>query len=235
MDGGMLAAIGQRAVTRLSLPERMLQPQALMQRVGGPALLAPFDAAGPLHILLEDYRESADLNLVGCFAARYDMVRLLRNLAALREREAREPEWSQHRWNGRSSSPACRAAAPPSCTSCWRRIPRTVRRRCGRPSSRCPAASDDGPARRIATMSRQLRPSSAGARLSCAHPIEATSPQECSEITAHVFRSFRFETTHTIPRYRDWLRAADHRPAYRFHRLFLQHLQHTDGRRGAGC
>ena len=92
MDGGMLAAIGNRAVTRLSLPERMLQPQALMQRVGGPALLAPFDAAGPLHILLEGYRESADLNLVGCFAARYDMVRLLRNLAALREREAREPE-----------------------------------------------------------------------------------------------------------------------------------------------
>jgi hypothetical protein len=62
------------------------------------------------------------------------------------------------------------------------------------------------------------------------HPIDAESPQECTEITAHVFRSFRFETTHDLPGYRAWLRAADHAPAYRFHRRFLQHLQHTDGR-----
>jgi hypothetical protein len=58
------------------------------------------------------------------------------------------------------------------------------------------------------------------------HPLDAGSPQECSEITAHVFRSLRFDTTYHIPSYRRWLDAAGHAPAYRFHRRFLQHLQH---------
>ena len=54
MDGGMLAAIGQRAVTHLSLPDRMLQPHALVQQAGGPEILTPFDAEGPLNTLLAD-------------------------------------------------------------------------------------------------------------------------------------------------------------------------------------
>jgi hypothetical protein len=37
------------------------------------------------------------------------------------------------------------------------------------------------------------------------HPLEATSPQECSEIAAHAFRSLRFDTTYRIPSYRRWL------------------------------
>ena len=58
------------------------------------------------------------------------------------------------------------------------------------------------------------------------HPLDATSPQECSEITAHVFRSLRFDTTYRIPTYRAGWTRAGHLPAYRFHRRFLQHLQH---------
>jgi len=60
------------------------------------------------------------------------------------------------------------------------------------------------------------------------HPLRADSPQECSEITAHTFRSLRFDTTYRIPSYRAWLDTdlAGHLPAYRFHRRFLQHLQH---------
>jgi hypothetical protein len=56
------------------------------------------------------------------------------------------------------------------------------------------------------------------------HPITATAPQECSEITAHVFASLRFDTTHRVPSYRAWLDNAGHLEAYRFHRYFLQHL-----------
>ena len=68
------------------------------------------------------------------------------------------------------------------------------------------------------------------------HPIEATSPQECSEITAHVFRSFRFETTHTVPRYRDWLRAewTIGRPTASTGFSFSTSSTPTAGR-GAGC
>jgi Sulfotransferase family len=231
MDGGMLAAIGQRAVTHLSLPGRMLQPHALVQRAGGPKLLAPFDAEGALHVLLEDYRDRADLNFVGCFATRYDMLRLLRNLAALHEREVQEPALAA----APIERPIFITGLPRSGTTFLHKLLAED------PENRSPAVwetvfplprgKDDRPARRIATMNRQL---AAFERMAPGfrevHPIEATSPQECSEITAHVFRSFRFETMHTIPCYRDWLRAVDHRPAYRFHQLFLQHLQHTDGR-----
>jgi hypothetical protein len=67
------------------------------------------------------------------------------------------------------------------------------------------------------------------------HPLAATSPQECSEITAHVFRSLRFDTNYDIPSYRAWLDAEPdgHVPAYRFHRRFLQHLQHQAGSRSS--
>jgi hypothetical protein len=58
------------------------------------------------------------------------------------------------------------------------------------------------------------------------HPLDADSPQECSEITAHVFRSLRFDTTYRIPAYRRWLDSDSHLPAYQFHKRFLQHLQH---------
>ncbi|WP_431272557.1 sulfotransferase family protein [Dankookia sp. P2] len=98
-------------------------------------------------------------------------------------------------------------------------------------TSPLPRKRGDTPARRIGKMDRQL---AAFERMApgfrAVHPIDAVSPQECSEITAHVFRSYRFETTHHIPAYRTWLRAADHAPAYRFHRRFLQHLQRIDGR-----
>ena len=129
------------------------------------------------------------------------------------------------RSNGRSSSPACRAAAPPFCTGCCWRIRTTARRWSGRRSIRI--RQRRGRDARPARVARQLR---AFERLApefrALHPLDATSPQECSEITAHVFRSLRFDTTYRIPSYRHWLDHAGHAPAYRFHRRFLQHLQH---------
>jgi Sulfotransferase family len=231
MDGGIFAALGQRAVNLLSLPDRMLRPEALMRRGGGPAGLMPIDIEAPLRVLLEDYRHHADLNLVGCFAARFDMLRLLRNLAALREREAQEPELL----TAPVERPIFITGLPRSGTTFLHKLLAED------PENRSPAVweavfplprnGDDPPARRIATMDRQLSTFERMAPdFGAAHPIDALSPQECTEITAHVFRSFRFETMHHTPGYRDWLRAADHRPAYRFHRVFLQHLQHTDGR-----
>jgi hypothetical protein len=58
------------------------------------------------------------------------------------------------------------------------------------------------------------------------HPMSASSPQECTEITAQVFQSIRYEATHRVPSYQAWLDAHGHLEAYRFHRRFLQHLQH---------
>jgi hypothetical protein len=57
------------------------------------------------------------------------------------------------------------------------------------------------------------------------HEVGARLPQECVAITSYVFRSPRFATTFKIPAYEAWIDHADLRPAYQFHRRFLQHLQ----------
>lgn len=61
------------------------------------------------------------------------------------------------------------------------------------------------------------------------HPIDADSPQECSEITAHVFQSLRFDTTFRVPSYTAWLDARGHDDAFAFHKRYLQALQHGVG------
>ena len=57
------------------------------------------------------------------------------------------------------------------------------------------------------------------------HEVSARLPQECVAITSHVFRSPQFATTFRVPMYEAWIDHADLRPAYHFHRRFLQHLQ----------
>jgi hypothetical protein len=58
------------------------------------------------------------------------------------------------------------------------------------------------------------------------HPMGAQLPQECVRITASDFRSMIFPTQYHVPSYAKWLlHEADMRPAYRWHRMFLEHLQ----------
>ncbi|MFA5109973.1 MAG: sulfotransferase [Desulfobaccales bacterium] len=57
------------------------------------------------------------------------------------------------------------------------------------------------------------------------HLIDARLPQECIAITSHAFLSYTFESMYAVPSYRAWHDRQDKRPAYEFHRQFLQHLQ----------
>jgi hypothetical protein len=57
------------------------------------------------------------------------------------------------------------------------------------------------------------------------HPIAPDLPQECIAITAQVFMSIQFHTTHHVPSYQDWFEAAPQRLAFDFHHRLLQHLQ----------
>lgn len=58
------------------------------------------------------------------------------------------------------------------------------------------------------------------------HPIGARYAQECVRITGGDFRSLIFCTQYRIPTYGRWvLHEADMAPAYRYHRLYLLHLQ----------
>jgi hypothetical protein len=58
------------------------------------------------------------------------------------------------------------------------------------------------------------------------HPMGALVGQECVRIWAAQFCSMIFSVQYRLPTYYRWLlHDADHRNAYRYHRIFLQHLQ----------
>jgi hypothetical protein len=64
------------------------------------------------------------------------------------------------------------------------------------------------------------------------HPVSAELPQECVSLMAPTFMSDQFDAMYYVPSYRAWYFCQDLRPAYEYHRRFLQHLQvRRDARR----
>ena len=186
----------------------------------------PFEE--PLQNFLRACREEADLSLFGCLATRWDAVRFLCNLLRLRDEERRAPGILEQP----IERPIFIAGLPRSGTTFLHSllaqdrlhlVPRVWQLIHPYPLDETGAGPDLRP-RRVA---RQLRMFGILApEFRRMHPIDARSPQECSEITAHIFASLRFDTTYRIPRYRRWLDETGHLDAYRFHKRFLQHLQH---------
>ena len=178
-----------------------------------------------LRRLLAACSQEASLSLVGRLATRWDAVRFLSNLLKFQDMERRDPE-IVHQPIRR---PIFITGLPRTGTTFLHRLLMED------PENRAPTVWETiypypvrrGRDRRPTLVARQLR---AFERLAPEfrglHPLDATSPQECSEITAHVFQSLRFDTTYNIPSYRTWLDRTGHLAAYRFHRRFLQHLQH---------
>lgn len=186
----------------------------------------------PLRMLLDACREEADLSLFGGLALRWDIVRFLTNLLRLRAEEKRTPEILAEPIR----QPIVIAGLPRSGTTFLHSLLTEDRAnfvpRVWQLIHPYPLHSS-GRDRRQQRVDRQLQMFQMLApQFRRLHPIEAGSPQECSEITAHLFASLRFDTTYRIPSYRRWLDATGHLDAYRFHKRFLQHLQHQAGGRG---
>src|SRR5438067_9765247 len=57
------------------------------------------------------------------------------------------------------------------------------------------------------------------------HAVGAELPQECIGLMAPTFMSDQFDAMYYVPSYRAWFFQQDLRPAYEYHRQFLQHLQ----------
>jgi hypothetical protein len=57
------------------------------------------------------------------------------------------------------------------------------------------------------------------------HPVGAEVPQECISLMTPTFMSDQFDAMYYVPSYRAWFFQQDLRPAYEYHRRFLQHLQ----------
>ncbi len=187
----------------------------------------PFEAA--LRALLFACREEARLNLVGSLALRWDTMRFLTNLLRLRAEEQFRPAILEQR----VERPIFISGLPRSGTTFLHSLlaedPANLAPRVWQLIHPYPV-NRSGSDRRLQQVSRQLRMFGLLAPdFQRMHPIGADSPQECSEITAHVFASLRFDTTYRVPSYRRWLDATGHLGAYSFHRRFLQHLQYQAG------
>ena len=175
----------------------------------------------------------ANLSLIGRMATFWDVTRFLSNLLRFQAEETRSPAILAQR----IERPIFITGLPRSGTTFLHRLMMTD------PANRAPLVwetifpwpSASGPDRRAARVASQLKTFEwLAPEFRALHPLDAASPQECSEITAHVFRSLRFDTNYHVPSYRDWLDgdARRHLPAYRFHRRFLSHLQYQDGKAG---
>jgi hypothetical protein len=186
----------------------------------------------PLELLIKSYEEEADLSTFGRMAARWDAERFLSNRLVIREAEKRDPAILAQP----IERPIFITGMPRSGTTFLHELlahdPANRVVRCWETIYPYPAQLDrprdaDERRRKVArqlAMFARLAP-----EIRSIHPISADSPQECTEIHGHTFASMRFDTTHDVPSYRDWLEQADLTGSYQFQHRFLQHLQHQKG------
>jgi hypothetical protein len=214
----------------LRRPLRLEDLIARAQRVAGHSDFGDTGWIEPLRrFLAACSAPEADLSLVGNLATQWDVVRFLSNLLRFQAEEAIRPALTAQR----IERPIFITGLPRSGTTFLHRLMMTDR------DNRAPKVWETifpwpdtpGRDRRVARVARQLNMFEwLAPEFRALHPLDANSPQECSEITAHVFRSLRFDTNYHVPSYRRWLDAdvRRHLPAYRFHRRFLSHLQYQD-------
>jgi hypothetical protein len=224
-----------RVADRLGLFRRPVPPEKLVdlaRRRSGLDDFGGWSFEEPLAVLLRSYYEEANLSTFGRIAVRWDMLRFLSNLLRLREEEKRDPAVLHERID----RPIFVLGLPRSGTTFLHNLladdPGNLTPRCWQTVFPYPigAHKNGSRDRRPELTARQysqflmLAP-----ELPSLHPLDAHAAQECIEITGHVFRSLRFDTTHYIPSFQQWLEDAGHLEAYRFHKRFLQHLQHQNG------
>ena len=193
------------------------------------ARVAPgIDAQQGLERLLDSIYAESELSLFGRVSLKWDFIRLLRNAQLVEDAHAANPALGA----APVMTPLFILGLPRSGTSFLHnllaedpgsQVPRNWQMIYPAPR---PADFNAEQDKRVARVDKQLdlfNGLAPGFREM--HPIYADSPQECSEITSHVFQSLRFDSTHRVPTYFDWLERHGHYDAFCFHKKFLQFLQ----------
>jgi hypothetical protein len=194
--------------------------------------LSRYELVHALSALLHALKEEAALSPFGWLVARWDIETRLSNLRRLRQEEMHLSGIVEES----IVAPIIITGSPRSGTTFLQSLlaqdPQNQVLRCWQAVYPYRASSHvrwRGP--RPSRMGRQLRYFNLLAPdLHKVHPLNGCSPQECTEIMAHVFHSLRFDSIYHVPSYRRWLDSREHLSAYRFHKRFLQHLQHQNGR-----
>jgi Sulfotransferase family len=179
-----------------------------------------------LEHLVESCNEEADLSVFGARALKSDVLRCLRNLLQFDDVEAVSPSVLSRP----IQAPVFITGMPRSGTTFLHRLILQD------PSTAAPLLyqlvypyglrnNSLGTALRKMWVSvqlgffRMIAP-----ELNALHPIALNAPEECTDITAQVFQSSRFDSMFRVPSYSGWLQRCGFLEAYRFHRRFLQHL-----------
>jgi len=209
-------------------------PQALLPSTQADALIKASGASPSataregLHQLIAAIDRDSQLTLFGKVSLRWDMIRLLRNAQLIEDAHVQNPALTQ----APIAMPIFILGLPRSGTTFLHDLlaqdPENLVPRNWQTIYPAPRPADFNPAtsRAARKMDQQLKTFAGLAPgFSDLHPINADSPQECSEITAHVFQSLRFDTTFRVPDYLAWMEARGHVEAFAFHKRFLQFLQ----------
>ncbi|GLR65846.1 putative sulfotransferase [Acidocella aquatica] len=205
-----------------------LEPAALIAAAGanpGP------DARAGLERLMASITAESDLSFFGRISLHWDALRLLRNAEMVEHAHRANPALAR----APISQPVFILGLPRSGTTFLHELmaqdSESLVPRNWQTIYPAPRPAGFNPARdeRVRAVDRQLRVFAGLAPgFSELHPITADSPQECTEIMAHVFQSLRFDATHRVPSYFAWLEAHGHLPAFHFHKKFLQFLQNGE-------
>jgi hypothetical protein len=219
---------GLAAAERLA-PEKLLPKltaDALIKAAG--VEISPGAEQG-LRLLAASLAVDSDLTMFGRLSTHWDFVRLLRNAALIEQKLVENPTIAAVP----VTAPIFILGLPRSGTTFLHDllardpanlVPRVWQTIYPEPRTKNFDAVRD---RRVKIVNSQLKFfGGISPEFPQLHPIDADSPQECSEITSQVFQSLRFDTTFVVPEYLAWIDAHGHHEAFEYHRKFLQVLQH---------
>jgi hypothetical protein len=221
---------GGRALRRLGMEPPALDADGLRRaacRRAGLSDFGPWDFAEPLERLLESYRDEAALTTIGRLSARELVVSLLDNLLRLEAERARDPRIEQQQ----IADPVFIIGLPRTGTTHLHGLVSQD------PDNRAPltwevmfpaapaATADDVARARAQTAARLEWANRLAPEFMRIHPIAPDLPQECIAISAQVFMSIQFHTTHNVPSYQNWFEDASQDLGFDFHHRLLQHLQ----------
>jgi hypothetical protein len=229
VGGGTLRRIGY------DLPALELEPLlATAQRRRGIEDLGDWPFFEALERLLASYRTEAELTTLGRVTVKELIVSLLENLLDLEAEYRRSPSIGATK----IEAPVFIIGLPRTGTTLLHglmsedadnRVPRTWEVMF---PARFPKDAHGIEQARRLTAARLEWANRLAPKFKKIHPIAADLPQECIAITAQVFMSIQFHTTHNVPSYERWFERGSQKLAYDFHHRLLQHLEtRAPGRR----
>jgi hypothetical protein len=221
----------ERGRGRAFVPEEMVA--AALKRAGRDGF-DDLSFVQPLQRLVTSCEAESDLNTLGRNAVRFEIRRSLRNLLEFERRERADPALLTRA----IERPIFITGMPRSGSTFLHRLlvrdpavaaPLSWRLVHPHPSAAGWLGEGLNRARVQAQfyLMRLLAP-----ELNSLHEVAAGEPEECTDITAQVFQSLRYDSVYRVPSYQSWLQRHGHAEAYRFHKRFLQHLDaQAPGRR----